>query len=57
MALESQVNISNQNVETRRSRLQEARATVQEQQSSFFPSLTVTPQVERQKSGGVERIP
>jgi NodT family efflux transporter outer membrane factor (OMF) lipoprotein len=31
---------------------EEARAEVREQQSSFFPSLTVTPQIQRQKSGG-----
>jgi outer membrane protein TolC len=31
---------------------EEARAEVREQQSSFFPSLSVTPQIQRQKSGG-----
>jgi len=50
--LESQVNISNQNVKQAEAAYAEARAVVHEQQSSFFPSLSVTPQVERQKSGG-----
>ena len=40
-------------LEARRSSLsRSARAEVREQQSSFFPSLAVTPQVEREKSGG-----
>src|ERR1700756_1670049 len=51
-ALESQVNISNQNIKQAEAAYAEARAVVHEQQSSFFPSLGVTPQVERQKSGG-----
>ena len=51
-ALESQVNISNQNVKAAEAAYQEAQATVHEQQSSFFPSVSVSPQVERQKSGG-----
>lgn len=51
-ALESQVNISNQNIKQAEAAYAEARAVVHEQQSSFFPSLSVTPQVERQKSGG-----
>ena len=51
-ALESQVNISNQNIKQAEAAFAEARAVVHEQQSSFFPSLNVTPQVERQKSGG-----
>ena len=51
-ALESQVNISNQNIKQAEAAYAEARAVVHEQQSSLFPSLSVTPQVERQKSGG-----
>ena len=51
-ALENQVNISNQNIKQAEAAYAEARAVVHEQQSSFFPSLSVTPQVERQKSGG-----
>jgi NodT family efflux transporter outer membrane factor (OMF) lipoprotein len=51
-ALESQVNISNQNIKQADAAYAEARAVVHEQQSSLFPSLSVTPQVERQKSGG-----
>jgi NodT family efflux transporter outer membrane factor (OMF) lipoprotein len=50
-ALESQINISNQNIKQAEAAYAEARAVVHEQQSSFFPSLSVTPQVERQKSG------
>ena len=52
-ALEQQVNISNQTVKADEAAYREAKATVHEQQSAFFPSLGVTPQVERQKSGGV----
>jgi NodT family efflux transporter outer membrane factor (OMF) lipoprotein len=51
-ALENEVNISNQNIKQAEAAYAEARAVVHEQQSSFFPSLSVTPQVERQKSGG-----
>ena len=50
--LERQVNVSNQTLKQDEAAFQEARAEVREQQSSFFPSLTVTPQIERQKSGG-----
>src|ERR1700722_10080120 len=50
--LERQVNISNQTLKQDEAAFQEARAEVREQQSSFFPSLTVTPQIQRQKSGG-----
>jgi NodT family efflux transporter outer membrane factor (OMF) lipoprotein len=50
--LERQINISNQTLKQDEAAFQEARAEVREQQSSFFPSLTVTPQIERQKSGG-----
>src|ERR1700720_782189 len=50
--LERQINISNQTLKQDEAAYEEARAEVREQQSSFFPSLTVTPQIERQKSGG-----
>ena len=51
-SLERQINISNQTLKQDEAAFQEARAEVREQQSSFFPSLTVTPQIQRQKSGG-----
>src|SRR3984885_3988688 len=51
-ALENQVNISNQNIKQAEAAYAEARAMVHEQQSSFFPSLSVIPQAQRQKSGG-----
>src|ERR1700721_849220 len=51
-ALENQVNISNQNIKQAEAAYAEARAMVHEQQSSFFPSLRVSPQVERKKAGG-----
>jgi NodT family efflux transporter outer membrane factor (OMF) lipoprotein len=47
-----QVNISNQTLKQDEAAFREARAEVREQQSGFFPSLTVTPQIQRQKSGG-----
>src|ERR1700736_6115342 len=50
--LERQINIANQTLKKDEAAYQEARAEVREQQSSFFPSLTATPQVQRQKSGG-----
>ena len=50
--LERQINISNQTLKQDEAAFREARAEVREQQSSFFPSLTVTPQIQRQKSGG-----
>ncbi|MBV9488252.1 MAG: efflux transporter outer membrane subunit [Verrucomicrobia bacterium] len=50
--LERQVNVSNQNLKQDEAAFQQARAEVREQQSGFFPSLTVTPQIQRQKSGG-----
>jgi NodT family efflux transporter outer membrane factor (OMF) lipoprotein len=50
--LESQISISNQNLKQAEAAFQEARAEVREQQSSFFPSLTVTPQIQRQRTGG-----
>ena len=50
--LEEQVNVSNQTLKQDEAAFQEARAEVREQQSSFFPSLTVTPQIQRQKSAG-----
>ena len=50
--LERQINISNQTLKQDEAAYQEARAEVREQQSSFFPSLVVTPQIQRQRSGG-----
>src|SRR5208282_2751896 len=52
--LERLVNVSNQTLKQDEAAFQEARAEVREQQSSYFPSLTVTPQIQRQKSGGGE---
>jgi NodT family efflux transporter outer membrane factor (OMF) lipoprotein len=49
--LERQIDVSNQNLKQFEAALQEARAVIREQQSSFFPSLAATPQIERQKSG------
>jgi NodT family efflux transporter outer membrane factor (OMF) lipoprotein len=51
-SLEHQVDISNQNIKQAEAAYAEAKAVVHEQQSAFFPSLSVTPQVQRQKSGG-----
>ena len=51
-ALERQVEVSNQNIKQAEAALAQAKAIVHEQQSSFFPSVSVTPQVQRQKSGG-----
>jgi NodT family efflux transporter outer membrane factor (OMF) lipoprotein len=51
-SLERQINISNQTLKQDEAAYEEARAEVREQQSSFFPSLAVTPQIQRQKSGG-----
>jgi outer membrane protein TolC len=48
--LERQIDVSNQNLKQFEAAVREARAEVREQQSSFFPSLTVTPQVQRQKT-------
>ena len=50
--LEEQVIVSNQTLKQDEAAFREARAEVREQQSSFFPSLTVTPQIQRQKSAG-----
>jgi NodT family efflux transporter outer membrane factor (OMF) lipoprotein len=50
--LERRVNVSNQTLKQDEAAYREARALVREQQSSFFPSLGVTPQVERQHIGG-----
>jgi NodT family efflux transporter outer membrane factor (OMF) lipoprotein len=50
--LERLVNVSNQTLKQDEAAFQEARAEVREQQSSFFPSLAVTPQIQHQKSGG-----
>jgi len=55
-ALERLIDISNQNLKQSEAAFREARAVVREQQSSFFPSLTATPQVQRQKSGGASAI-
>jgi outer membrane protein TolC len=49
--LEGQIDVSNQNLKQFEAALREARAEVREQQSSFFPSVTVTPPVQRQKNG------
>jgi NodT family efflux transporter outer membrane factor (OMF) lipoprotein len=51
-SLERQINISNQTLKQDEAAFAEARAEVREQQSALFPSLTVTPQIQRQKSGG-----
>src|ERR1700730_7632845 len=48
--LERQIDDSNENLKQSDAPLRAARAVVREQQSSFFPSLTVTPQVQRQKN-------
>lgn len=48
--LERQIDVSNQNLKQFDAALRAARAEAREQQSSFFPSLTVTPQVQRQKN-------
>jgi NodT family efflux transporter outer membrane factor (OMF) lipoprotein len=50
--LERQINISNQTLKQDEAAFEEARAEVREQQSSLFPSLAVTPQIQRQRSGG-----
>jgi NodT family efflux transporter outer membrane factor (OMF) lipoprotein len=50
--LERLVNVSNQTLKQDEAAFQEARAEVREQQSSFFPSLSVTSQIQRLKSGG-----
>src|SRR5882724_7064998 len=47
--LERQINITNQTLKQDEAAYEQARAEVREQQSSFFPSLTVTPQIQRQK--------
>jgi NodT family efflux transporter outer membrane factor (OMF) lipoprotein len=49
---ERQIDISNQTLKQAGAAYQESRALVHEQQSSFFPSLTATPQVERTKTVG-----
>jgi NodT family efflux transporter outer membrane factor (OMF) lipoprotein len=49
--LERQIDVSNQNLKQLEAAFQEARAVIREQQSSFFPSLAATPQIERLKSG------
>lgn len=51
--LERQIDVSNQNLKQFDAALRAARAEVREQQSSFFPSLTVTPQVQRQKHASI----
>jgi Outer membrane efflux protein len=53
--LEWQIDISNQNIKQFEAAYREARAQIREQQSSFFPSLSVTPQIDRQKSNRVIR--
>lgn len=51
-SLERQVNVSNQSLKQDEAAFQQARAEVREQQSSFFPSLAATPQIQREKAGG-----
>jgi NodT family efflux transporter outer membrane factor (OMF) lipoprotein len=51
--LEWQIDVSNQNIKQFEAAYREARAEVREQQSSFFPSLSVTPQIDRQKGNRV----
>jgi NodT family efflux transporter outer membrane factor (OMF) lipoprotein len=51
-SLERQVEVSNQNIKQAEAAFAQSKAIVHEQQSSFFPSVSVTPQVQRQKSGG-----
>jgi len=46
--LERQVNVSNQNIKQVEAAVRQARAQAREQQSSYFPSLSVTSQAERQ---------
>ena len=55
-ALERQVDVSNQTLKQAEAAYREARAVVHEQQSAFFPSVTATPQVQRQKSVGGNAI-
>ena len=55
-SLEQQVNVSNQTLKEFEAAFREAQAVVHEQQSSFFPSLTATPQVQRGKSAGGRAI-
>jgi NodT family efflux transporter outer membrane factor (OMF) lipoprotein len=45
--LERQVNVSNQNIKQVEAAVRQARAQVREQQSSYFPSLSVTSQAQR----------
>jgi NodT family efflux transporter outer membrane factor (OMF) lipoprotein len=49
-SLEQQVNVANQTIKQDEAAYEQAKATVHEQQSAFFPSLSVTPQVQREKS-------
>jgi len=48
--LERQIDVSNQNLRQFDAALRAARAEVREQQSEFLSSLTVTPQIQRQKN-------
>ena len=50
-SLEKLVNVSNQTLKQDEAAYAEARAEVREQQSSFFPSLAVTSQVQQQHAG------
>jgi NodT family efflux transporter outer membrane factor (OMF) lipoprotein len=50
--LERLVNVSNQTLKQDEAAYREARALIREQQSSFFPSLAVTSQTQRQYTGG-----
>ncbi|WP_428374564.1 efflux transporter outer membrane subunit [Lichenicoccus sp.] len=51
-ALEAQVSISNQNVKVSEADYRQARAIVDEARASLFPTVTGTPAITRQSSGG-----
>ncbi len=51
-ALEAQVAISNQNVRVSEANYRQARALVDEARASLFPTVTSTPEITRQSSGG-----
>ena len=51
-SLEAQVSVSNQNVKVSEANYRQARAIVDEARASLFPTITGTPAVTRQSSGG-----
>ena len=53
--LEAQVSISNQNVKVSEANYRQARAIVDEARASLFPTVTGTPSVTRQSTGGGNR--